>query len=262
MGKVYTKLDGDDYLFLEKFLDVTKSNLFFAKGVILVEGWAEEIFLPSFAKILKRQGIIDKDLTEAGISIVNIGNTAFLRYSKIFLRAKLGEVMNVPVSIITDVDVREYQKKAQIDDDGNVVKDENGKVVYSYVERDNATITQEKQEKITSLNTSYDENNVKSFVASDWTLEYCLHKSISFGEKFKSIVRGIHTQMDIDNFELELAKKLINKGLKKTEIAYQIAKEFEEDLKRSAEESQITINVDGDAAISYLINAIKHVYGN
>lgn len=68
--------------------------------------------------------------------------------------------------------------------------------------------------------------------------------------------------MDIDNFELELAKKLINKGLKKTEIAYQIAKEFEEDLKRSAEESQITINVDGDAAISYLINAIKHVYGN
>ncbi len=33
-----TKLDETDYAFLQRFLDVTKSNLFFANGVILVEG--------------------------------------------------------------------------------------------------------------------------------------------------------------------------------------------------------------------------------
>jgi len=33
-----TELDSDDYKFLEKFLDVTKANLFFARGVFLVEG--------------------------------------------------------------------------------------------------------------------------------------------------------------------------------------------------------------------------------
>nr|VVV06177.1 hypothetical protein AW0309160_03661 [Aliivibrio wodanis] len=38
MGKEHTKLREGDYLFLERFLDSTKSNLFFANGVILVEG--------------------------------------------------------------------------------------------------------------------------------------------------------------------------------------------------------------------------------
>lgn len=33
MGSTYTKLRKGDYLFLERFLDVTKANLFFAKGV-------------------------------------------------------------------------------------------------------------------------------------------------------------------------------------------------------------------------------------
>src|SRR5690606_8365371 len=39
MGNTFTKLGSDNYKFLEKFLDTTKANLFFAKGVILVEGW-------------------------------------------------------------------------------------------------------------------------------------------------------------------------------------------------------------------------------
>lgn len=44
-----TKLDAKDYKFLENFLDVTKANLFFAKGVIIVEGWAEELLIPVLA---------------------------------------------------------------------------------------------------------------------------------------------------------------------------------------------------------------------
>lgn len=50
MGKDYTLLNKKDYKYLDTFLDVTKSNLFFAKGVILVEGWAEEILLPVIAE--------------------------------------------------------------------------------------------------------------------------------------------------------------------------------------------------------------------
>ena len=34
----HTKLETGDYRFLERFLDVTKANLFFAHGVIVVEG--------------------------------------------------------------------------------------------------------------------------------------------------------------------------------------------------------------------------------
>lgn len=57
-GKVYslekeqTKLDEDDYLYLEKYLDATKANLFFARSVIIVEGPGEALLLPTLSKLL------------------------------------------------------------------------------------------------------------------------------------------------------------------------------------------------------------------
>ena len=63
-----TNLIPSDYRFLQRFLDVTKANLFFARGVIIVEGDAENILVPTIA------GLIDRDLTESGVSIVNVKN--------------------------------------------------------------------------------------------------------------------------------------------------------------------------------------------
>lgn len=105
MGEENTSLAKEDYEFLERFLDATKSNLFFARGVILVEGDAENLLLPALAEV------IDRPLHKYGVSIVNIRNTAFKRYSKIFSRSKqwldLGKPsLELPVAVITDVDVR------------------------------------------------------------------------------------------------------------------------------------------------------------
>ena len=83
------------------FLDATKANLFFAKGVILVEGTAENILIPTIAEI------IGKPLHEYGISVVNVGNIAFFKYSKIFLREKEEEKLDIPVAIITDLDIKD-----------------------------------------------------------------------------------------------------------------------------------------------------------
>ena len=41
-----TKLDKSDYAFLKRFLDATKANLFFARGVLVVEGDSENLLLP------------------------------------------------------------------------------------------------------------------------------------------------------------------------------------------------------------------------
>ena len=79
MAESETKLEVEDYEFLERFLDATKSNLFFAKGLIFVEGDAENLLIPAIADL------IGYPLHEYGISIVNIGNTAFERYIKIIL---------------------------------------------------------------------------------------------------------------------------------------------------------------------------------
>ena len=87
-----TKLDASDYAFLERFLDATKANLFFAKGVLIVEGDAENLLLPTLAKCLGR------DLHEYGVSIVKVGHTGLFRYSRIFQRQNDTE-SNLPVAV-------------------------------------------------------------------------------------------------------------------------------------------------------------------
>ena len=101
LAKEETKLDTSDYRFLERFLDVTKANLFFARGVVIVEGDAENILLPTLAKILGR------DFTEHGVSIVNVGGTGLRRYARILLRKneEKDDHIEIPVACVTDMDV-------------------------------------------------------------------------------------------------------------------------------------------------------------
>lgn len=111
-----TKLEIGDYRFLERFLDATKANLFFASGLIIVEGDAENLLIPEIAKL------IGKPLDEYGVSIVNVGSTAYKRYVNIFKRAD-GKNFPMPVAIISDLDVRSLEYYEEIDDDGNPTHD-------------------------------------------------------------------------------------------------------------------------------------------
>lgn len=165
-----TGLEKGDYLFLQRFLDSTKANLFFAKGIIMVEGDAENILIPVIADI------IGYPLEKYGISIVNVGSTAFLRYSGIMVRRD-GNIIGIPVSVITDCDVRPY-------DVDPVTKEKkfNEKITES------AQAEKEKNEKYTS-------GSVRGFTSTRWTLEYCIamsclsddfHKAILYGKKIQS----------------------------------------------------------------------------
>ncbi|WP_447834756.1 ATP-dependent nuclease, partial [Aeromonas veronii] len=100
LAEEQTCLAPDDYRFLSRFLDVTKASLFFAKGLLVVEGDAEAILLPSLARRLGR------DLTKHGVSIINVGGVGLRRYSKILQRKDIskGEI-TVPTACITDMDV-------------------------------------------------------------------------------------------------------------------------------------------------------------
>lgn len=93
-----TELDREDYAFLRRFLDATKANLFFARGLIIVEGDAENILLPAIAKKLGRP------LGRHGVSIVNVGHRGLFRYSRIFQRADRSS-MPVPVALVPDRDI-------------------------------------------------------------------------------------------------------------------------------------------------------------
>lgn len=168
-----TGLEKGDYLFLQRFLDATKSNLFFAKGVIMVEGDAENLLIPVIAEI------IGYPLEKYGVSIVNVGSTAFLRYSRIFIRGDQEHTMEVPVSVITDCDVRPFDE----------IEDENGQKVRTFCEKIN-----ESESAATAKKAKYDVGSIQGFVSPRWTLEYCIalsflkdefHRAINYGKKIK-----------------------------------------------------------------------------
>jgi putative ATP-dependent endonuclease of OLD family len=68
---------------LRRFLDVTKASLLFARGVILVEGIAEQLLLPQLAN---RCGV---SLSDAGISVVNVGGVSFAPFAELFSSERL-----------------------------------------------------------------------------------------------------------------------------------------------------------------------------
>jgi predicted ATP-dependent endonuclease of OLD family len=93
--------------FLNRWLDTTKSNLLFAKGVILVEGIAEAMLLPEIAKIiLKKQGYIAKTLEDCGVSVINMNGIYFKHFMQLFADLEDDDSESIPVRCagITDND--------------------------------------------------------------------------------------------------------------------------------------------------------------
>lgn len=235
MANSYTKLSEDQYVFLDKFLDVTKSSLFFAKGLILVEGWSEELLIPVIADKIG-YNLIDNEVT-----VINVGNLGFENYYKIFSRSD-SKNMNIKISVITDCDYAAFSEK--IVGSSKVYQKVPADAYISGCEINSNTIK------------SKYEDPVKAFVAREWTLEWCLMKSAVLGDVFLEVVNAIHSQGDWDNVEEQLAEKLLKKTLKKSEIAYQIV------LKLLNEYKELDLTqMLSDSTTKHIVEAIKYACG-
>lgn len=224
MGAEHTELSTDDYAFLERFLDVTKANLFFSKGAILVEGWSEELLLHELAKLA------GYNLTSAGVAVINVSSLAFTRYANIFKR-KLEPHFTKPIAVITDADIQPSQEDESVLGDKALLK-----------------------AAIAKKAAKYDGQCVQSFIAPQWTLEYCLWKSTTFNAKFTEIARAVHNKTDWTDFESTLIKKLNNRGLAKTEISARLAQAM-------ANGEIDGTNLHDDPHVIYLVDAIQYACG-
>ena len=83
--------------YVQRFLDATKADMFFANRLIFVEGIAEELLLPVFAKYL------DKDLTDEHVLVVNMGGRYFNHFLKLF-DTKNAYTINKKIVCLTDID--------------------------------------------------------------------------------------------------------------------------------------------------------------
>lgn len=85
--------------YLQKFLDATKSTMFFARKVILVEGISEQLIIPELFKIAYDK----KTLEKMGIVIVNVESVAFEHFLRII---KAGFFIKCLVLTDSDADTK------------------------------------------------------------------------------------------------------------------------------------------------------------
>lgn len=85
-------LSEDEEQDLARYLDVTRAEMLFARGIILVEGDAEKFLLPVFAET------IGHPLDHLGITICSVAGTNFKPY------AKLLTALGIPFAVVTDWD--------------------------------------------------------------------------------------------------------------------------------------------------------------
>lgn len=86
--------------YLKRFLDVTKCQLFFANGIILVEGISEALLLPVFASLMGEEYMLDKK----GIEVVNIGGVAFKPFADLLKSDNNAKKLDIRCAIVTDDD--------------------------------------------------------------------------------------------------------------------------------------------------------------
>jgi putative ATP-dependent endonuclease of OLD family len=81
---------------LERYIDVTRGEIFFSKAVILVEGDAEKFLLPTLAKLHDPE----LDFDALGITVCSIAGTNFAPYVRL-----LGPTgLDIPFVVLTDFD--------------------------------------------------------------------------------------------------------------------------------------------------------------
>lgn len=79
---------------LERYIDVTRSQLFYAKGIILVEGISEALLLPGLAALL------DVSIVDYKLEVVNVDGTSFSPFIPLFSNSGI----SIPAVILTDGD--------------------------------------------------------------------------------------------------------------------------------------------------------------
>jgi len=273
LSKGNTYLHEGDYRFLERFLDSTKANLFFAKGVLIVEGDAENLLLPALAEVL------GKKLSKYGVSIVNVGSTAFLRYAHIFMRQNEPK-MTVPVAVITDCDQKAYNQEGELLITGEEFFKEAKK---------------KKEQKIKK----YSHDNVQAFVSPLWTLEFDIACSCLKEEFYAAILMAKDYQKEDDkliegkkpvsiketdnkelrnyleeaqnaickmeeqkNNEFEIAKKIVEEVIIKKNFSKAIVAQCFAEILLSKDFSKEKLpKICCDPKLKYLVDAINYVTG-
>lgn len=98
---IFTQGNKDNVIFIQKYLTLTRCDLFFADKAILVEGASERIMLPDMIQKCSQEGMFSSrkyELPAQYYSIIEVGGA----YAYLFI--PFMEFLGIPCLIITDID--------------------------------------------------------------------------------------------------------------------------------------------------------------
>lgn len=103
-----TGLEAHEIQGAQRFLDAIRSNLLFARSVMLVEGDAEEIMIPNLVS-----QVYGVSVDELGLSIINVRSTGFRTLANLFSEDRIRK----HCAIVTDLDASFFDTTPEPSDD-------------------------------------------------------------------------------------------------------------------------------------------------
>lgn len=170
---------------LQRYIDVTKSQLLYAKSILFVEGISEELLLSAFTQLE------DYSLADYRTEIVNVSGTSFYPFLYLFNNLNPIERINKTIAVITDDDRFTDSKKSDYNfnklfDDTTILD-----LLDDSIQKGNAV------SRIKNLNSVKNTANNIEIFESFKTLEYeiALHNVNNDRRKFKDnfLVKYIET---------------------------------------------------------------------
>jgi putative ATP-dependent endonuclease of OLD family len=217
---------------------------------MIVEGDTENILIPTLAELL------DRPLYKYGVSIVNVGSKALLRYANIFKR-KDGNALPIKVALVTDLDIKINENGEVVDQNENISK---------------------KQKDIQNKYNSND-GNIRAFISPLKTLEFdiamgslytYIDRAIQIAKKIESNkdwitdeeFQNIHPH-DFPNVnDINKRAKIIYEPLEKKQASKPVTAQWLGKLLNDNKDNVLTLireDYTKNTGIKYLIEAIEHV---
>ncbi len=247
---------------LIRYLDVTKSQLFFARGCCFVEGISEALLLNTMSKI------VGKCLVDNEIEIVNVGNTSFAQFLMLYNSSDKDKRLPQKVAVITDEDQYTDSKNAKYNSPEKLLENQhtlldelrngiNNGITSSRVDnlralangQNNILIASGKKTlefQICRANITADKAKIEQNLLYNYLKELSLNGFNSVDSYINSLSDSL-TDSDQMNFSLLLWKCLPDKA----EFSQGLADYIENKLQA---EEEIQFNIP-----SYILDAINHL---
>lgn len=247
---------------IERYIDIKKSEIYFGKGVIFVEGIAEEYLIPKFAELL------GYNLDQYGIVVCNINSTNFKPFISLSLKLK------IPFAVITDGDFYyiNEDKKEQEDEkeeedkkrEYHILKDVNDERQYGYLGYD-ILCKQMKSIDLLAQDFNGDKSKLKEkgIFINDYTLEVEIMSSSSSDEDSQKVLCDIFSRLTAGgpkkqlNFKKELQEGKYFKCLKKIEETGLGKGRYSQVLSNELIKSHIPTYIS--EAIDYIVKEVRDI---